>query len=570
MNITSSITRTFNNLPLNIKEKVTLPYLILGVILVIGAAFVVTRVVFDTIEERFTNQLLEAGILASERMVVEEDQMLKVLRMLAYSEGVSEALENNEPEKLRELTFGNIVNHRQSAVIFLDTLGNNVLSTYHVAGGNIEEYEFGTGGVSVFKDVPFVQSVLKGITDESGNKFSGNVRTDKGDFLFISGPVLDSDRKLIGVVLVGKPLSDLTSQLREETLAQITFYDFDGKPLASTFSSASQLESADVTKILDNQNDISFMESNSRKIELRNIGYREIFAAWEVREGKDLGVLGIALGESFLVSTTRVTRIQIAILAALIFILVIIIGINLSTIITKPILELVSASRKVMDGDLSVIVEPTSKDELAVMAKTFNQMINSVKESKDKIIESYDSTLEGWSRALDLRSEETKGHTDRVLELMIKTSQALGINGESLVNIRRGTLLHDIGKMGIPDRILNKTGKLTDDEWEIMRNHPTFAYDILKDIHFLQPALTIPYCHHERWDGKGYPRGIKGEDIPLEARIFALVDVWDAITNDRVYRKAMSKEEAIQTIQTGAGTHFDPQITKIFLDVINQ
>lgn len=570
MNITKSVTKSFNNLPLNIKEKVTLPYLILGIILVIGAAFVVTRVVFDTIEERFTNQLLEAGILASERMVVEEDQMLKVLRLLAYSEGVPEALKNIEPERLRELTFGNIVNNRQSAVIFLDQQGNLVLSTYHITGGNIEEYEFGTGGDSVFKDQPFVQSVLQGITDESGNKFTGYVSTEKGDFLFISGPVLDSDRKPIGVILVGKPLVDLTNQLREETLAQITFYDFNGKPLASTFSSASQLESVDVTQILNNQNDVSYMESNSRTIELRNIGYREIFAAWEVRGGKDLGVLGIALGESFLVSTTRVTRIQITLLAGLIFILVIIIGVNLSTIITKPILELVSASKKVMDGDLNVKVSPTSKDELAVMANTFNQMINSVKESKDKIIESYDSTLEGWSRALDLRSEETKGHTDRVLELMNKTSQALGINGEKLVNIRRGTLLHDIGKMGIPDSILNKTGKLTEEEWEIMRNHPTYAYDMLKDIHFLQPALTIPYCHHERWDGKGYPRGLMGEEIPLEARIFALVDVWDAITNDRVYRKAMSKEEAVQTIQAGSGTHFDPQLTKIFLNVVNQ
>jgi HD-GYP domain-containing protein (c-di-GMP phosphodiesterase class II) len=146
---------------------------------------------------------------------------------------------------------------------------------------------------------------------------------------------------------------------------------------------------------------------------------------------------------------------------------------------------------------------------------------------------------------------------------------ALGFEGERLVNIRRGTLLHDIGKMGIPDSILNKTGKLSDEEWEIMRNHPTYAYDMLKDIHFLQPALTIPYCHHERWDGKGYPQGLKGEEIPVEARIFALVDVWDAITNDRVYRKAMSKQEAIHTIQEGAGSHFDPEITSTFLKIVD-
>jgi HAMP domain-containing protein len=440
----------------------------------------------------------------------------------------------------------------------------------HITGGNIEEYEFGTGGEAVIKDQPFVQSVLQGVTDESGNKFTGYVRTDKGDYLYIAGPVLDSDRNAVGVILIGKPLIDLTNQLREETLAQITFYDFDGNPLASTFSTASQLETADVIQILNNQNNVSYMESKSRKIEIRNIGYREIFAAWEVRGGKDLGVLGIALGESFLVSTTRVTRIQIALLAGLIFVLVILIGVNLSSIITRPILELVSASKKVMEGDLNVKITPTSKDELAVMVNTFNQMINSIKESKDKIIESYDSTLEGWSRALDLRSEETKGHTDRVLELMDKTSQALGINGEKLVNIRRGTLLHDIGKMGIPDSILNKTGKLTGDEREIMQNHPTFAYEMLKDIHFLQPALTIPYCHHERWDGKGYPRGLKGEEIPIEARIFALVDVWDAITNDRVYRGAMRKEEAIKTIQDGSGSHFDPILTKLFINVVNQ
>jgi response regulator RpfG family c-di-GMP phosphodiesterase len=512
---------------------------------------------------------LEAGILASERMVVEEDQMLKVLRLLAYSKGVPEALKNNEPEQLRELTFGNIVNHRQSAVIFLDQQGNKVLSTYHIAGGNIEEYEFGTGGESVFKYQPFVQSVLQGVTDESGNKFTGYVRTDKGDYLFISGPVLDSERKPVGVILVGKPLFDLTTQLREETLAQITLYDFDGVPLASTFSTASQLESADINQILKNQNDVSYIESKSRKIEIRNIGYREIFAAWEVRGGKDLGVLGIALGESFLVSTTKVTRIQITILAALVFLLVILIGVNLSNIITKPIMDLVEASTKVMNGDFNVRVTPTSKDETAVMAETFNKMINSVNESRVQILESYDITLEGWSRALDLRSEETKGHTDRVLTLMNKMCEILGIEGNKLSQIRRGSLLHDIGKMGIPDNILNKAGKLTEEEWKIMKNHPTFAYELLKDIHFLRPALTIPYCHHERWDGNGYPRGLKGEEIPIEARIFALVDVWDAITNDRVYRKSMCKEEAIQTIKSGAGTHFDPQLTMMFLNVVD-
>ncbi len=569
MNITKSISNSFNNLPINIKEKVTIPYLILGIILIVGAAFVVTRVVFDTIEERFTNQLLEAGILASERMVVEENQMLKVLRLLAYSEGVPDALEKADPERLRELTIGNIINNRQAAVLFLDMEGKLVLSAYHIQGGNVEEYEFSSGGFSALKDQPFVSSVLSGEIDNEGNKFSGYSQTEQGNYFFISGPVLNDNREQIGVVLLGKPLHDLAQQIREETLAQITIYDLQGEPLASTFSSAFPLVTAEVSSILDHQDDSTFMETNSRNVSVRNIGYREIFSAWEVRGGKDLGVLGIGLGESFLVSTTRATRLQIALLAVLVFILILLIGMNLSNIITRPIRDLVSASNKVMEGDYNVTVTPTSKDELAVMASTFNKMIKNVNEFRIQILESYDITLEGWSRALDLRSEETKGHTDRVTDLMDKMCVAMEIEGQRLTNIRRGTLLHDIGKMGIPDRILNKPGKLTEEEWKIMRFHPTYAYELLKDIHFLRPALTIPLCHHERWDGEGYPRGLKGQEIPIEARMFALVDVWDAITNDRVYRQAMSKEEAFQTIRNGAGNHFDPDITEIFLKVVS-
>ena len=568
MNITSSISKSFNNLPLNLREKVTIPYLILGIILVVGAAFVVTRVVFDSIEERFTNQLLEAGFLASERMVVEEDQMLKALRLLAYSNGVSEALQNGEPEKLRELTFGTIVNNRQASVAFLDMEGNLVFSAQHVEGGNIEEYEFTSGGQSVFIGQPFVQFILKGITDDKGNKYSGSLTTENGPYFYTAGPVVSDDRKTVGVILVGKPLSDLVKQLREETLAQITFYDFTGEVLASTFSTPFSVNSTLIDNIIQKQNDSSLIYSNNRAISVRNIGYRELFSVWEVRGGEDLGVMGIALGESFLVSTTNVTRIQITVLAGLFFILVIIIGLYLSSIITKPILDLVNASKKVIDGDLNVEVMTSSKDEMAIMAKTFNQMINNIRHSKNQIIESYDSTLEGWSKALDLRNEETKGHTDRVLDLMEKTAKALGIEEEKLVHIRRGTILHDIGKIGVPDRILNKPGKLTEEEWEIMRNHPTYAHDMLKEIHFLVPAMPIPYCHHERWDGNGYPRGLKGEEIPIEARIFALVDVWDAITSDRVYRKAMSEEKALAIMKEGIGTHFDPNIAKLFLEII--
>jgi putative nucleotidyltransferase with HDIG domain len=177
----------------------------------------------------------------------------------------------------------------------------------------------------------------------------------------------------------------------------------------------------------------------------------------------------------------------------------------------------------------------------------------------------YDATIEGWSHAMDLRDKETEGHTLRVTDLTLRLARAMGASPAELVHIRRGALLHDIGKMGVPDRILLKPDKLTEEEWEIMRKHPTFALEMLELIHYLKPALNIPYSHHERWDGSGYPRGLAGREIPLEARIFAVVDVWDAVTSDRPYRPAWSKEKALNYIEEQSGKQFDPDVVYVFL-----
>jgi putative two-component system response regulator len=150
----------------------------------------------------------------------------------------------------------------------------------------------------------------------------------------------------------------------------------------------------------------------------------------------------------------------------------------------------------------------------------------------------YDATLEGWSKALDLRDRETEGHTRRVTELTLALCRRVGIPEEELVHVRRGALLHDIGKLGVPDQILLKPAALSEDEWVVMRRHPEYAHAMIEPIAFLRPALPIPLCHHERWDGQGYPRGLRGEEIPLVARLFAVVDVWDALRSDRPYRPA--------------------------------
>jgi putative nucleotidyltransferase with HDIG domain len=180
----------------------------------------------------------------------------------------------------------------------------------------------------------------------------------------------------------------------------------------------------------------------------------------------------------------------------------------------------------------------------------------------------YDATIEGWSRAMDLRDHETEGHTLRVTDLTVKLARAMHVSGSQLIAIRRGTLLHDIGKMGVPDSILLKAGPLTDEEWVSMRKHPQLAHDMLASIAYLKDAIAIPYCHHEKWDGSGYPQSLRGDQIPLSARIFAIVDVWDALTNDRPYRKKWTKQKTRKYLQEQTGKHFDPQIVQAFLKIV--
>jgi putative two-component system response regulator len=193
-----------------------------------------------------------------------------------------------------------------------------------------------------------------------------------------------------------------------------------------------------------------------------------------------------------------------------------------------------------------------------------------LQEANAHLLAAYEATIEGWSHALDLRDRETEGHSQRVTELTVKLAEALGMSEEEIMHLRRGALLHDMGKIGIPDAILHKPAALSDDEWTMMRKHPQFVYDMLYSVEYLRPALDIPYCHHEKWDGTGYPRGLKGEEIPMAARLFAVVDVWDALTSDRPYRPAWSEEQALTYIREQSGKHFDPQVVELFFSNTEQ
>ncbi|MCB9145497.1 MAG: PAS domain S-box protein [Anaerolineales bacterium] len=226
-----------------------------------------------------------------------------------------------------------------------------------------------------------------------------------------------------------------------------------------------------------------------------------------------------------------------------------------------------TSARAILDDETQNIIEIQATSRNITERKKAEEAL---KNAHDQLREAYERTIEGWVRALDLRDKETEGHTQRVTEITMRVAKQLGFTEEELSHLKRGALLHDMGKIGIPDEILQKAGPLTETEWERMRQHPIHAYNMLSPIAYLNPALDIPFYHHERWDGSGYPHGLKGENIPLAARLFAIVDVWDALRSDRPYRKEMPRTEVIDYLRKNAGILFDPKLVDIFLHFVKE
>jgi HD-GYP domain-containing protein (c-di-GMP phosphodiesterase class II) len=554
-----------------IRIKITIPYLILSLILAAAAAYLITQLVFENVEERFNKQLYEAGKISSELIVNYESQLLQTQRLLANAEGVSAAVQSNDPNTLRSLTLGIIANDQQEAVEFLDIHGSHVLSVHHRPGANPEDYEFSTGAQTSFSNLEIVQNILVQKNDAKGDKFADLIQTDWGDFLYISGPLYGPQGNLAGVVLVGRSLSTLTADMRAKTFAQITLYDKSGHVIYSTLPFPQDLISETVSRTISFKNISSTKRdiSSQRDITVANIPFSEILGVWEVRGNHELGVLGVALSQNAIVQASANSRWRIFLLVVSANFLIILVGINLANTITRPLIQLVQASVQVSRGDLDVQVSTRTNDEISILTESFNTMVTSLHQSQKELLNAYNNTLEGWAKALELRDKETEGHSERVMELTIQLATKMGIQGEALVNVRRGALLHDIGKMGIPDAILHKVGSLSEEEMIMIRHHPKFAYDMLKEIDYLKSALEIPFCHHEKWDGTGYPRGLKGEEIPTAARIFSIVDVWDAMTHDRPYRKAIPHEEVISYLTDQSGRYFDPNVVDVFISILN-
>jgi putative nucleotidyltransferase with HDIG domain len=236
------------------------------------------------------------------------------------------------------------------------------------------------------------------------------------------------------------------------------------------------------------------------------------------------------------------------------------------------LLVVFSLFQKVLVNELYIAAQPRAYVVPILYGAATGWLIgewhNRLKQSQRELADAYDATLDGWARAVEMRDRSTEHHTRRVVALAEKLARLLRVPEKDVLHLRRGALLHDIGKLAVPDSILNKPGPLTEEEMAVMRKHPQHAYEVLAHIHFLKGALDIPYCHHERWDGSGYPRQLKGEEIPLAARLFSIIDVWDALSSDRPYRKQLPHSEVVRYLREKSGHLFDPRLVDVFLAIM--
>lgn len=538
--------------------QITLPYMLLALAVSAGATYISTRLILESVEERFTNQLIASAVQVEDSLVNKEEDLLATQRLLSNIQGVGVAVQAPNSDFLQSLLLPVAFNDGIEYVSVVSASHEVLLSAQYGREGYL-----GVAAPQGLATRPLVANVLAGLADAGGDKYIEILEYPSGPVLMLSGPI-QLDGNVVGALLVGRSLESLAASLREESLAQVSFYAQDGRLLASTLAVPRALTSVQAQALFRSQE----LGSLILPLEEDNITYNELNSVWEVRNGQEAGIVGVSLATNFLLQATQFTRTNVLLLTSASVVLVILVGLWVAGRITRPINRLKVAAQHVASGNLHASVPTHSHDEIGVLAQSFNHMLGSLNSSKQELLEAYERTIEGWARATDLRDHETEGHSRRVAELAVKLAARMGLSADDLVTLRRGALLHDIGKIALPDSILLKPGPLTPEEISVMRKHPEHARSFIEQISFLKPALAIPYHHHERWDGTGYPLGLQCEAIPLEARIFAVVDVWDALTSDRPYRKALPPGEALAHILSQSGQHFDPQVVAVFREMV--
>lgn len=549
---------------LSIRHQIVGPFLVLVVFVgIVGTAVVMTHFAAST-QAQFDGSLLRASMLANDHLALLEANRLQLLRSAADTQGVADAVKTGNRPALRQLLVPLLANAASPdlALQILGRQGQLILviqgssATDAPAGGKGTGTADAPAGSSDVSRAPEVQAALAGHRDRLGDKFAFVVPDSRGSFVYWVGPVRADDQTIVGAVVLGQPLAGIAAGIRESRASDLVFFDIAGRTLYSSLAGQSSL-ARDVTTPVTPDHPVRVVET------VGSNPYGLLVSDWQLR-GRPVGYMGVALSAKDWQSSLAQLRLFLVLLFAAASLFALLVGVALAQRITRPIDQLVGAMRRVASGDLHHRAPAGPPNEIGYLGSTFNEMTSGLEQKTQQLERAYLGTLEALARALDARDPFTFERSARIAAICQEIALAMDLPADERQALHRAALLHDIGEIGVDDRILLKSGPLTEEEFAIIRRHPVIGYQMLKDLPFLAGSLRGVRHHHERWDGTGYPDGLKATAIPLPVRILTAADAFDAMTSDRAHRKSFSFEFAARTLRAGAGTQFDPAVISAF------
>jgi putative nucleotidyltransferase with HDIG domain len=545
----------------HISWKIILPYVFLTLILAAVGSYLATNVVTGSLHERFENQLAEAGRVTSDSVVRTERTQLEAVRAVTFTQGVSDGIAAGDIASLKRLVQPIATNSGIERLAVLDATGKPLVSIALTDRASLTYKDASASGQE--SGWPLVQSVIVGVVDSEGDKQAQIIETDSGFVLYTAGPI-EQNGQIVGVALVGTTISTFLTGAQSQALADVTFYDFNGAPLSSTFVAAlDQGSNGDADLAIDDSSTLSSIVSGATVRESKLVWGRKydfLYSTLQLR-GKTVGIYSVALPTDFIFSAGSTTRTQVAALFGIGIVAVLAIGFFLASLLTRPILRLVRTAARVTSGDLNARSGIRTGDEIGQLAESFDQMTS-------RLQRQHLATIKALTSAIDARDPYTLGHSVRVGQLAVSIGRQMELPNALIGHLETGGYLHDIGKIGIRDAVLGKPGALTAEERALINDHPRIGLKILEPVELPGPVIEFVNSHHERLDGSGYPQGLREDEISIMPRIAAVADMYDAMTTDRPYRLAMTPEEAMKILWDDSRKFLDPDVVRAMREVL--
>jgi putative nucleotidyltransferase with HDIG domain len=539
----------------SLRRRIVLPFIVLVVFVGFVGTAVVSAQVGGSADGAFDNALTRSSLRSNDRVASLENDRLQQIRAAADTAGIAAATTREDGAAASKL-LGPIVGNAQPEHLMLRivTPGGRLVVGLRRDDAGLATV---TDGIT-YAAVPAVQHALRGDRDALGDKYVFLSNEGSQPMLYWVAPVRTETQaqNVVGAVLLGEPLAEIAQTIRGTAALDVAFYSPSGQVLATSSPGMPALG-------VDTMRQVTSDAPVRIAMQRQDHAYRLLVSDWTMR-ATPLGYLGVGLNADELSASLNALRLVLVALFGAIALGILLIGLALADRITRPIDQLVASMRVVSAGDYSRRVRVGPPDEIGYLAQTFNEMTAALQTQIREREEAFFRNLEALARVIDARDPYTFEHSARVAAISLELAEGMGLPPADLVVLRRSGLLHDVGKIGVPDQVLGKKGPLTDDEWAAIRRHPVIGFEMLKDVPFLQPSLDPIRHHHERWDGEGYPDKLKGTATSLLARIVTVADAFDAMTSDRPYRKSFSFEFAAQTIVSEAGRQFDPAVVEAF------